>query len=136
MAGLFAAAVAGCGGGSEAPSPAPAPPDTATFVFRLRGIPVQEEFRVVSSSPAFIAQVRAQLALPEAQRTRFVAGPIRAGSAGQNPGWSWHFADASLVESSIELCDGKPSFVEADLDYWLNKVGSFCPWSSYAHAEI
>ena len=40
------------------------------------------------------------------------------------------------AEVTIELCDGRPSMVEADLGYWLRRVGSFCPWGSYVHAEI
>lgn len=35
-----------------------------------------------------------------------------------------------MAEVTIELCDGTPSLVEADLDYWLNAVGRFCPWSA------
>jgi hypothetical protein len=31
---------------------------------------------------------------------------------------------------AIELCDGRPSFVEESLFYWLLTVGSYCPWSS------
>ena len=54
-----------------------------------------------------------------------------------NTGWSWHFTgDVALAELSIELCDGRPSMVEADLGYWLRTVGSFCPWGSYVYAEL
>jgi len=30
----------------------------------------------------------------------------------------------------MELCDGTPSQVEAKLDYWLETVQRFCPWSA------
>ena len=33
-------------------------------------------------------------------------------------------ADVELAEVSIELCDARPSMVEADLGYWLRRVGS------------
>jgi hypothetical protein len=37
---------------------------------------------------------------------------------------------------SIELCDGRPAMVEADLNYWLTRVGSFCPWGARVVAEL
>jgi len=122
--------LASCGGGGDAP-----PPATSTFIFRMRGLAAPEEFRVTTSSPQVIAQARGELALPDAQRRLFASGAIRAGNGGHNTGWSWHFPNVSLVEAAIELCDGRPSMVEANLDYWLNTVGSFCPWSSYVYAE-
>jgi hypothetical protein len=36
----------------------------------------------------------------------------------------------SFADATIEVCDGLPSFVEADKDHWLNTVGEFCPWSA------
>jgi hypothetical protein len=35
-----------------------------------------------------------------------------------------------MSDLTIEHCSGLPSFVEADLDVWLNNVGSYCPWSA------
>ena len=61
-----------------------------------------------------------------------INGRLGAGDAGLNTGWSWHM-DPETVEApdlSIELCDGRPSMVEADLDYWLGTVGQFCPWGA------
>jgi hypothetical protein len=66
----------------------------------------------------------------------FATGGIAAGDGGVNSGWSWHLTDMSLTELAIELCDGTPSMVEADLDYWLGTVKTFCPWASYVYAEI
>lgn len=120
-----------CGGGGSTDQP-----EVVTFSFRLRGLPASEEFRIYTSSPQFIAQARAQLLLPQAQRRLFALGAIRSGNGNHNLAWSWHFSDATLVESSIELCDGRPSMVEADLNYWLNTVKSFCPWDSYVYAEV
>lgn len=125
------ALLAACGG-----STGPDDGQTAVFVFRMHGHPASEEFRVTSRSPEFIAQARAQLQLPQAQRRRFAIGPIEAGNGGHNLGWGWHFTNVSLAETAIELCDGTPSLVEADLSYWLNTVRNFCPWSSYVYAEV
>ncbi len=61
-------------------------------------------------------------------------GPLLAGPGrgDHNAPWSWHLdpAETSMAEVTIELCSGLPSFVEADLDVWLNDVGSYCPWSA------
>lgn len=49
-----------------------------------------------------------------------------------DPQWSWH-VDPRAVEwadMTIELCDGCPSMVEANLSYWLGTVRSFCPWNA------
>ncbi len=58
-------------------------------------------------------------------------GPLLAGDGGFNQPWSWHLdpADVRMVEVSMELCDGRPSYVEKDLDYWLDTVKFYCPWS-------
>ena len=125
--------LAACGGIVDAPSPLP--PEQAAFVFRVHGRPPTEEFRIVSSSPAFVAEARAQLALPEAARKRFPSGPIAAGNGGVNLSWGWHFEDASFTDATIELCDGSPSLVQVNLDYWLNTVKRFCPWGGYVYVE-
>ena len=119
-----------CGGGDATG------PDTVVFTFRLRNSPASEEFRIATSNPELIAAARAQLALPAAKRSLFPGGPIAAGNGGHNLSWGWHFTSAQLVELSIELCDGSPSLVQADLPYWLNTVKRFCPWSAYVYAEV
>lgn len=126
---LACALLASCGGGD-------APPEAVTFAFRVRGLPASEEFRATTSSPQVIALARAQLALTESERRLFASGRISAGNGGHNLAWSWYFADLALTEAAIELCDGRPSMVEADLDYWLDTVRSFCPWDSYVHSEV
>lgn len=120
-----------CGGGGDGPDPG-----AVTFAFRVRGVPVSEEFRVSTADPAFITQARSQLLLPESERKRFVSGSIQLGNGGHNLAWNWHFTDAQLVDAAIELCDGRPSMVQADLDYWLGVVKRFCPWGSYVYAEV
>jgi hypothetical protein len=49
-----------------------------------------------------------------------------------NAPWSWHIdpMDIQMAEFTIEVCSGLPSHVENDLDYWVNTVGRFCPWSA------
>lgn len=126
---LASTCLASCGGGSDPPSP-------VTFAFRVHGLPASEEFRATISSPEVIARARAQLQRPQSERLLFANGAISPGNGGHNLRWSWHFGSVDLVDSAIELCDGRPSMVEANLDYWLNTVGRFCPWASFVHAEI
>lgn len=133
---LFAAMglLAACGGGGG-DDPAP-PSQPVTFAFRTETGGAEQEFRYSTTSAEFIARARAQLLLPVASRKTFPAGAIAAGNGGVNLNWGWHFTDLSLVEAAIELCDGSPAMVQADLGYWLNTVRRFCPWSAYVHSEV
>jgi len=60
------------------------------------------------------------------------SGRLIRGSVAYNRPWSWHIdsEDIHMAEMTIELCDGTPSLVEADLDYWLDTVQRFCPWGA------
>ena len=97
----------------------------ATFVVEVGG----EVFRVE------VATGEQAQALEERRTSGIrgvVSGTLRAGDGGFNAPWSWHL-DAATVEAadlSIELCDGRPSMVEADLEYWTRTVKLFCPWGA------
>lgn len=56
----------------------------------------------------------------------FPFGTVRPGHGGFNQPWSWHLdpADATFVEAAIEICDGRPSYLEAHLD----EYPVYCPW--------
>lgn len=118
----------GCGS-SESPSE----PTGAVFQIRVcRGsqhAPEGEVFRVLIRDRDAIRQ--AQTLIGEGNR-RIVGGPLLAGDGGFNQPWSWHIDpdEVGFSEGAIEVCDGCPGFVEADLDYWLNTLGFYCPWST------
>lgn len=61
-------------------------------------------------------------------------GPLLSGpgKGDHNKPWSWHLhpEETEMAEITVEVCDGLPSFVETDLDYWINDVGRYCPWSA------
>lgn len=61
-----------------------------------------------------------------------ILGSLRAGNGGFNAPWEWHWdpATVEVADLAIELCDGRPSMVEADLPYWIETVGAFCPWGA------
>lgn len=130
---VLLASCSGCGDGSP-------PFQTAkTFLFGMRGIPDAEgQFVAVTSDPAVLANLQAQLALPDSDRGLHIHGPIARGSGGHNLSWSWHFipGEWDMVEVSAESCDGSPKQVEGDIDYWVDTVKVFCPWGSYVQKEI
>ena len=117
---LIALALA-CDGASTGPD------GGIVFVVRVADA---EEFRILLRDPALIAQARRILRGEESQK--IVVGPLAAGDGGFNDGWSWHLVpeETGFAEAAIELCDGRPSFVEDDLDYWLGTVRTYCPWSA------
>ncbi len=59
-------------------------------------------------------------------------GLIVEGTVFYNQPWSWHIdsEDIHMAEMTIELYDSLPSFVESELDYWLETVHRYAPWSA------
>lgn len=113
-------------------------PELVTYVFQHRTDPGAEgQFVVRTSDPRVIATARQQLKLPPEQRKLHINGLLAAGDGGYNAPWHWRIKDNNwdFAEVSIELCDGRPRYVEDDLDYWVNNVKSFCPWSSFVLQE-
>ncbi len=63
---------------------------------------------------------------------RIPSGRLVKGRESYNAGWSWHIdsQDVQMAEITMELCDGRPSDVEKNVDYWVDTVGRFCPWTA------
>lgn len=102
----------------------------ATFVLEVSG----EQFRVQVTTEAQADAFRARM---QSGAEGVVSGALVSGSGGINTPWKWHL-DASTVhvaDVAIELCDGRPSMIDADLAYWLNNVGQFCPWGARVVSE-
>ncbi|MGH8906323.1 MAG: hypothetical protein ACRD0K_07375 [Egibacteraceae bacterium] len=101
------------------------------FVVEVAG---EERFRLLLEDPEKIAEAKRVM---EAGRVGVVSGRLAAGDGGFNAPFHWHLAPSSVEfpDVAIELCDGRPSDVEADLDYWLNNVRRFCPWSAKIVAQ-
>lgn len=100
------------------------------FVVDVNG----ERFKVLVRDPAIADVLRSML---RGERGGIVMGELRAGDGGFNKPWSWHL-DPDTVEvadATIELCDGMPSYVESELNYWLNVVKRYCPWNGKVVAE-
>lgn len=109
-------------------------PEYITFKFKTTG---DEVFYASTTDEKVIDRARRQLQLPVDQRNLFINGKIKRGTAGNND-WSWHFVpdEWQLVQVSIEVCSGRPSYVEQDLDYWVDNIGRFCPFSSNVIQEV
>ena len=63
----------------------------------------------------------------------FPIGPLRRGNGGFNAPWSWHLdpAEVRMTEAAIEVCDGRPSYVESH----LHDYPTYCPWGARVVAE-
>jgi hypothetical protein len=119
-------AFSGCAGNAEEPGIGLEGGVLATF--DVYG----EQFRVWVTNPATIEQI---LALANGQGTATIpVGRVRygPGQAAHNRPWNWHLDpwDIEMAESTIELCDGTPSYVDAHLDEWIATVGIYCPWGA------
>ena len=61
-----------------------------------------------------------------------------SGKGNHNEPWSWHIdsEDIAMAETTIEVCSGIPSFIENDIEEWVDNVGHFCPWSANLSSVI
>jgi hypothetical protein len=85
-----------------------------------------EEYRVLLTDPDDIATAE-DLAAGDRDQLIPVGTIVRTDDGGVNTGYSWHIDPASFewAELTMELCDGRPSFVQ---DGTLTS-DIFCPWS-------
>ena len=107
--------VSACGHSTPA-----APSATALVTF----VVASETFRVSLTSADQVAAARAA---QSGGRARIPNGRIVSGTQ-VNAGWSWHLEDVMFAESTIELCDGRPSDVERQGTGFGG--GRFCPWTA------
>ena len=104
----------GCGGGE------PDNPFTE-FVIAVEN----ETFVVRVSDPDTIRLGFANL---RGDASVFPIGPLLRGDGGFNAPWAWHIDPAAVrfTEVAIEVCDGRPSYVQEHVDDYLS-IG-YCPW--------
>jgi hypothetical protein len=102
------------------------PGDTGLFAVQVQ----DDTFRVRITTPDVVAEAMDRL--ENAAGEALVIGELARGDGGFNAPWTWHMIPETvrIVDAAIELCDGTPSMVEANLDYWIDTVGSFCPWGA------
>ena len=97
-----------------------APAVGAVVTFAVAG----ETFRAAVTGADQVAAARAA---QNGGRARIPNGRIVPGTQ-VNTGWSWHLEDVTFAESTIELCDGRPSDVERQGTGFGG--GRFCPWTA------
>jgi hypothetical protein len=116
---LLACVLESCG------SEATAPGGSAAFRIEVSG----ESFVIEVTNDARVAEFESRLS---AGVEGVVIGPLLDGDGGFNQPWTWHLdpTEVQTADAAIELCDGRPSMVEADLEYWIDTVGTFCPWGA------
>lgn len=66
---------------------------------------------------------------------RFPLGPIvddRPSKSPYDSQYNWHVdkSKTRMVEVAMELCDGRPTDVQEDIDYWAYNVKTYCPWGA------
>ncbi len=111
---VVALVAAGC---DESPT---SPSDSAVVTIGVG----DETFRVRLVSRE---QIDAARAAQNGGAARIPNGRIVPGTE-VNVNWSWHLEDVEFVETTIELCDGRPSDVEREGPAFGG--GRFCPWSA------
>jgi hypothetical protein len=96
---------------------------------------VGEAFRVGVNDPVQIDSFAARLASGAEGN---ISGELAPGAGGVNAPWSWHLDPETVHVAAVtaEVCDGRPSFVEDDLDYWLGTVQRYCPWGAKVVARV
>lgn len=97
----------------------------AVITFRIGS----EYLRILAANRTFVREARALLESGKTMIPMFVR--LHDGR-GCDPNWTWHPDPEELqfVVVAMELCDGLPSHVEKNKDYWLSRVKSFCPWNA------
>ncbi len=102
-----------------------APEGAATFTIEVSG----EQFMVQVETDEQIQALQARM---NAGTEGVLSGELLPGSGGFNEPWSWRMDPATVhtPDLAVEVCDGRPSMVEDNLDYWLETVGRFCPWGA------
>jgi hypothetical protein len=115
----------GCGGSPE-------------FVFNLptpSGSVVS--FIATTTDPEVLTAAREELDRPESDRSLYILGRLAEGNGGHNVGWNWHFIPGGweLTDTSMDLCDADPQFVEDTLQDWIQKIGRYCPKGARLTAE-
>ena len=118
---ILAAALAQ--GACSAPT---APTASTDFVVDVSG----ERFVVRTSDPETI---RLGTDNRLGRNQRFPIGTVRAGDGGFNAPWTWHLDPASVrfVEAAIEVCDGRPSYLEKH----QAEFPAYCPWGARVVAQ-
>ena len=104
-------------------NPAQTPSNGQFFTVQV----LNEQFQIFVTNPETI---RFAMENFQGKNNRFPNGRIVRGNGGINQPWNWHLIPESveMAEVAIEVCDGRPSYVETHLNDYIN-AGFYCPWA-------
>lgn len=127
----------------------PAAADPILFLIAERGGSVVhgDSYVLPLEDPAAIAHARELIALgPDAAGAPIAVAGIAAGADGINrdhrapgaPEWSWHVTGfQGFADSTIEILDGWPGYVEQDVEGWIaNTQGAIGFWTYTVVEEL
>ena len=123
---LAALLALGCSSSPTAPSPDLRGGVVATFAVG------SEQFNVFVTNPSAISQLialRDGSGVANIPNARIHRG---SGAGNHNAPYSWHLdpGDIEITALTIELCDGAPSYVEANVGEYVEVVKRYCPWGA------
>ena len=92
----------------------------------------QERFQVFVKNAAAIERLfalRDGAAIGSIPNGRILRG---AGAGDHNTPRAWHLDpdDIEIVDAAVEVCDGRPSYVDAHVDEYVDVIGRYCPWGA------
>lgn len=95
-----------------------------------------EQYRVRIDNALLATKARRMMS--GAERQQIVTGEVARGDGGFNVGYAWHIKPSTIAfaDVTMEVCDGRPSDVESDVDYWVDTVKVFCPWGGAFVSEV
>jgi hypothetical protein len=101
----------------------------AFITFQMDSSPsaAAEQFTVWSVNGSFIDSANAALNTGD-RRTPMFDKVLAGGDC--DPAYHWHVDPAamSFTDFATEVCDGRPSYLEANLSQWITAPGNYCPW--------
>lgn len=106
-------------------SPPTGEDDRDAFLVEVAG----ERFYVRATDPEAVAALTAR---QKSGEVSVILGEVVQGDGGFNAPWGWHLDPATIEvpDAALELCDGRPSFVQKDVGRWIAEARIFCPWSA------
>jgi hypothetical protein len=109
-------------------------------------VTINDAYTLKLTSPADIAHARALIAQGPAAGAPIAVARIAPGADAENrnwqapgaPAWHWHVTDfVGFADTTIELIDGNPTLVEADVPGWItNTEGMIGFWMYTVVAEL
>ncbi len=125
---LFALAIGATSACSSPTDPSPELKGGVVAVYEVTG----ERFSVFVRNPAAVqrlVRIRDGETLGQIPNGRILRGP---GTASHNAPRAWHLdpEEIEIVDTAIEVCDGRPSYVDANIAEFVDVIGRYCPWGA------